>query len=86
MTAKTAGAGLFSFLERFVKLTARQRDAMVWLGEPAKPATLVTEAMLQDLASLAIIEYDPNTGNPKFTKAGAQAYRDTVGHWPNRNI
>jgi hypothetical protein len=69
-----------------MRLTAKQSDAMVWLGEPPTPQTFVTEGMIQELAGLGIVVYDPTTGKVRFTEAGAQAYRDTVGHWPARNI
>jgi len=69
-----------------LKLTARQRDAMVWLGEPATPDTFVTDEMLTELAALGIVDYDPATGTVRFTQAGKQTYRDSVGHWPNRNV
>lgn len=36
-----------------IRLTPKQRDAMVWLGDPA---TFVTEMMLQELASLGIVD------------------------------
>jgi len=68
-----------------MRLTVHERDAMVWLGEPATPEHFVTDAMLRELAVKGIVEYDSVEGTAKFTKAGAQAYRDTVGHWPNRN-
>lgn len=69
-----------------MQLTPRERDAMVWLGEPATPDTFVTDEMIRELAAKEIVEYDAGTGDVSFTAAGAQVYRDTVGHWPNRNI
>jgi hypothetical protein len=69
-----------------VRLTPKQRDAIVWLGEPATPETFVTDAMLRELAALGIVDYDPATGNVRFTDAGRQEYRYTVGHDPTRNI
>ena len=68
-----------------MKLTAHERDAMVWLGEPVTPEHFVTDAMLRELAAKGVVDYDPVERTAKFTKAGAQVYRDTVGHWPNRN-
>ena len=68
-----------------MKLTAHERDAMVWLGERVTPEHFVTDAMLQELAAKGVVDYDQSGGNVKFTKAGAQIYRDTVGHWPTRN-
>jgi len=69
-----------------MRLTAKQRDAMVWLGEPATPETFVTDTMLRELASLGIVDYDPATGSVKFTETGKRTFRDTVGHWPERNV
>ncbi len=69
-----------------MRLTARMRDAMVWLGEPATPETFVTDEMLIELESLGIIDYDRATGTIKFTPAGAREFRYTVGHDPTRNI
>ena len=68
-----------------MRLSDRLRDAMVWLGEPPTPANFVTDGMLRQLAAHGIVEYEPN-GAVKFTEDGAQVYRDTVGHWPTRNI
>lgn len=68
-----------------MRLSARLRDAMVWLGEPATPATFVTDEMLRELAALGVVDYDPATETIRFTEAGKLAFRDTVGHWPNRN-
>ena len=69
-----------------MRMTPKQRDAMVWLGEPATPETLVTDTMLRELASLGIVDYDPATGRIKFTEAGVQEYRYTVGHVPKRHV
>jgi len=68
-----------------VKLTAHERDAMVWLGEPVTPEHFVTNATLEELAAKGVVDYDRSEGTVKFTKAGSQIYRDTVGHWPTRN-
>lgn len=69
-----------------MKLTAREQDAMVWLGEPPTSEHFVTDEMIRELAAKGIVEYDPATGSVKFTAAGAQIYRDTVGHLPTRNV
>lgn len=69
-----------------MRLTPKQRDAMIWLGEPATPETFVTDEMLKELATLGIIDYDPATGDVRFTEDGKLAYRDSVGHWPNSNV
>ena len=69
-----------------MRLTPLERDAMVWLGEPATAEHFVTDEMLRLLASKEIVTCSPDTGEVKFTQHGAQAYRDCVGHWPNRNI
>jgi Mn-dependent DtxR family transcriptional regulator len=58
---------------------------MVWLGEPPTPATFVTDEMLRQLAAQGVVAYESD-GTVKFTQDGAQHYRDTVGHWPTRNI
>ena len=68
-----------------MRLTARLRDALVWLGEPATPETFVTDEMLRQLAANGIVEFKSD-GTVKFTDDGAQAFRDTVGHLPKRNI
>jgi|GEM_PF-3230581 len=68
-----------------MRLSAQLRDAMVWLGELATPANLVTDELLRQLAAHGVVEFKPD-GTVKFTDEGAQAYRDTVGHWPTRNI
>jgi len=59
---------------------------MVWLGEPATPDTYVTDAMLENLESIGVIDYDRGTGTVKFTPAGRVCYRDAMGHWPTRNV
>jgi hypothetical protein len=69
-----------------VRLTPKQRDAMVWLGEPATAEHIVTDEMIRELATLGIIDHYPVTGNVRFTPAGAQEFRYTVGHSPRRNI
>ena len=69
-----------------MRLSAHLRDAMVWLGEAATPETFVTDEMLRELAAHGIVDYDPASGTVKFTEVGAQVFRDTVGHFPNRNI
>ena len=52
-----------------MRLTARLRDAMIWLGEPAKPEHVVTDEMLQQLAANGIVESKPD-GTVKFTDEG----------------
>jgi len=59
---------------------------MIWLGEAPTPETFVTDEMLREMASLGIIDFDPATGDVSFTEAGKLAYRDSVGHGPNRNV
>jgi hypothetical protein len=68
-----------------MRLSARLRDAMVSLGEPATAEQFVTDELLRQLAAQGIVELKPD-GTVKFTNAGAQTFRDTVGHWPTRNI
>jgi hypothetical protein len=82
MTAERRG---FSFWRKAMPLSDRLRDAMVWLGEPAAPEHVVTEETLRQLAAEGIVEYGRD-GTVRFTEAGAQVYRDTVGHLPTRNI
>jgi hypothetical protein len=82
----TAAAGFFRLESNLMALTPQQHDAMVRLGEPSTPETFVTDAMLQELASLGIVEYDQTTGKLTFTYKGKRAYRDAVGHWPTQNV
>lgn len=67
-------------------LTPRQRDALVWIGEPPTPETFVTPEILEELESLGLIDYDRAAGTVRFTPAGAREFRYTVGHDPTRNI
>jgi hypothetical protein len=69
-----------------VDLAPRQRNALIWLGEPAFPDNFVTAAMLHELAALGLVNYDSATGNVKYTVAGKIAHQELVGHCPTRNI